>query len=784
MTKNRKTFLIAFSLVLITSIFLFKDYLLLNKVYLFADIGSDTIQGEYPTIFHTSSELKNGNLPFWSFKEGIGQGVFPESLNNIFNYIFFFFKLKNIANITIYVEVLKVFFAFYFFFLFLRELNFSSFSQISGSFFYAFSGYLISTSTWWHEFTTLCVYFAFFLLASEKLLKGKNLSLFIIAIFLITSLNPFNLFVLGLFFTIYFFFKFLTFESKQKIDKFFKTIFLMAILMVLGIGLSAVFSLTILEIIFKSERTGSSSLISSLFHQPIFKFNDPIQSLTIVSSFFGNNLLGNALHFRGWLNYFEAPAFYVGILNLILFPQTFTFLDKRKKKIYFFILFFFLLPLIFPYFRYAIWGFTGDYYRIFSLLVAFVTLFLSLKTLTFLETKKLNLKVHLFVSVFLFLLLIFPLFTKYGVLINREVLKNTIFFLLLYSSLIPFFKRKTIKFLLLSLFVFEIFILSGPTVNQREAIKKKDFENAYYNDGTKEIVKYIKSHDKSFFRIVKDYDSNATRYTGANDAKVQDYFGVSSYYTFHPKTYIDFLKEFGGLREHDFFHFKVLKNIAPYIVLQSFVGVKYAILKTSNIRESFVRSGFFVEIGKTRDEKFSILRNRLSLPFSFPYKKYIFKRDVKNLSLVDKQWVLFDAFFINENDKELQKLFPKTNKIFSINKIYKTAKNLRENALKIEEFSQNRIKGSITNAERCMLFFSILYDKGWKVKVDGKEEKLRKINVGFSGVILEKGSHTVELTYMPAYFFTGVIISLVSLLLIFLFFLIYKKKGISKFFYE
>ena len=84
-----------------------------------------------------------------------------------------------------------------------------------------------------------------------------------------------------------------------------------------------------------------------------------------------------------------------------------------------------------------------------------------------------------------------------------------------------------------------------------------------------------------------------------------------------------------------------------------------------------------------------------------------------------------------------------------------------------------------------MLFFSIPFDKGWSAKVDGKPENLLLINIGFTGLLLDKGVHTIELSFLPPYFYEGLYISIISgfifiFILIIKFFVSKKRKGPSK----
>jgi uncharacterized membrane protein YfhO len=61
------------------------------------------------------------------------------------------------------------------------------------------------------------------------------------------------------------------------------------------------------------------------------------------------------------------------------------------------------------------------------------------------------------------------------------------------------------------------------------------------------------------------------------------------------------------------------------------------------------------------------------------------------------------------------------------------------------------------------LFFSIPYDQGWTAIVDGQKIRPLRVNIGFMGIILDAGDHSVELQYEVPYYYKGLIISIFSL---------------------
>ena len=104
---------------------------------------------------------------------------------------------------------------------------------------------------------------------------------------------------------------------------------------------------------------------------------------------------------------------------------------------------------------------------------------------------------------------------------------------------------------------------------------------------------------------------------------------------------------------------------------------------------------------------------------------------------------------------------------------------LQQERFKITDFHEDHIYGNISLEKDGMVFFGIPYDKGWRVRVNGKSVEPKRINMGFMGIKLKKGFYRIELKYVPPYFYAGILVSIISL--IFTCFFYYKKPLITAF---
>ncbi|MGB5219142.1 MAG: YfhO family protein, partial [Smithella sp.] len=491
--------------------------------------------------------------------------------------------------------------------------------------------------------------------------------------------------------------------------------------------------------------------------------------LTALMRFFSCDILGTGNYFKGWRNYLEAPLFYCGLISLVLFPHFLNLSDKRKKIIYFAFILVFVLPVIFPFFRYAFWLFTGNYYRIFPLFVALAILLIALKSIDHINSaSKTNIKITLATLLFLVFLLYYPY--DNAKIIDHHIRNIVVLFIITYSVLIYIMQFKRIKnyvkIILLFIIAIELICFSGITVNKRPVMSHKETTmKVGYNDYTVNALHFIKSADKSFFRISKDYSSGTAMHKSINDAAAQDFYGTPSYHSFNQINYVNFLKEMNIMELTKEQQTRWNRGLVGWPLLHSFASVKYALTKDQS--SNLLHFGYY-PIASFGDVQ--ILQNKFALPLGFTYERYISLKDFQNLSQDQKILVLYKAAVIDdlvdENIKKLTKLDIKEIPAdFSLKDYAQDIELIKKDSLVISRHGQNTIKGQINSAKDKILFFSIPFDKGWKIKVDGEIANTMMVNIGFIGVPIKKGFHQIELSFTPLYYYTAAYLSLISFFL-------------------
>lgn len=791
-TLGDKSKYLALGLLCLMVIAVYGSFLLGNEVLLFKDIGSDTINIFYPNLYAISEYIETEGLPGWSFRQGMGQNILPFSIGDPFNWILFLFYDKDsLATGIVWVEAIKVVTAGMLFYAYLRTVKFSYYSATIGTILYAFSGFMIIGSGW-YIFTTEGLYTVLVLLAFERLLLNQKWVLFPISIMLIAVAQPVNVFVIALLLGVYSICRMLdVYDLNWK--KTGITLLQMVGLGALGIGLSGTMLLPQLDQMLNSPRIlGDASFFDTLGNKSMFSLVDAKQGITIIGRMFANDFLGTANKFTGWSNYLEAPMLYAGLAAFLLAPQAFALMPKKQGRIYGVFFTIVLLPLVFPFFRYGIWVFAGDYYRLYSLFVIMGMLFTTVYALHLIHKEKKVNYIVLGVSLLLSLGLLFYPFGNAAaqqITVDAATQSYAMFFLVVYTVLIASWGIKGFSAItkpaFLALVALELISFSQPTLSGRDVITKTELkEKKYYNDYTRDAVAYIESIDKTpFYRTEKTYFSGGAIHSSINDAKIQGYYGTKSYHSFNQLNYVRFLDGVGLVDAGIESQTRWTPGLAPRQLLNMMASNKYILAKGDPNMQVGHGYAAIQTVGDV-----TVFQNQNFIPFGFTYAKVLGRSTFDQLSNIKKDITLLNAIVIE--DEELAQFGAlaayDTTTIpvnYTLDMLAADAKTRGQTNLKISHFSQQNIKGEIETAKEQALFFSMPFDQGWSVTIDGQPSKLSMVNIGFTALLVPAGKHTIELSYTVPYLYKGLLLSLISALIfgiLFWWFNIKSKKPLAE----
>lgn len=750
-------------------IVVFYDFITFQKLYLFKDIGSDTINGRYPRLVLISDYLREHGLPKWSFSQGMGQNILPFALGNPFDIALYAIGSDNLVYGIAYIELLKIFLAGTFFFLYLRILGLSPYACVVGGLLYAMSGFMI-VGGGWYKFSTEGVYFALMLYSFERVLIHRSWWLFPLVVALIGADVPFNVYLFGIFLFIYSAFRYLDAGAGRARD-YFVFIAKLAALGALGIGISAFFVVSALLEMLQSPRVaGDATFMDRLSQVPTFALAVQEHYITALMRLFSSDMLGTGSQFSGWQNYLEAPMFYCGLVTLLLAPQVFVKASSKMKLLYAALVTVFVIPVILPFFRFAIWLFSGDYYRTYSVFIAVVLLFMALRALSAMDRHS-TFSVPLLLGTAAFLLgtLVFPFYADAG-RIDMTLMGIVLALIVIYCALIYALARaprKTmVKVVLLAVLCMELGYLASVNVNERPALAVAEFNDKIgYNDYTVDAISYIEDKERGFYRVEKNYTSGLAMHSSMNDSKVQGYRGTMSYHSFNQLNYIKFLDAVGVIDSSIESQTRWAPGLRRRPVLMTLASVKYYLTK-GDVSPFMERT--YDKIAQFGDV--AVLKNRYYLPLGFTYNRYITESRFGRLTPLQKDIALLNAVVV-EDDMEGQLSeyealdLKELTRAYNLRSYRSDVMALQRETLHIETYSPNHIKGSIDLRGHRVLFFSIPYDRGWSAYIDGAEVALRRVNVGFSGLSLAPGHHEVRLEYQPRCLNASAVFSGAALLL-------------------
>lgn len=760
LSEKRLSLLVLSVLALIAGYVLF-DFLVFKKVYLFPDTGGDSYLQFYPWLVMVSDYLYNQGLPTWSFNIGLGQNIFPADLNNPFRLVLILLGRDHLHLAIGYVELIKFILSGWFFFRVARLAGLQPLAAAMGAVLFANSGYLILGSSW-HGHSAVVVFGIFYFFAFEKLFVEKAWVYFPLAVFLILSRSPFYLYFLSALLAVYVIVRF--HATKDTDWKFGSLCLVLGVCGGLGVLLSAWFTLSDVHRILASPRlSGGVGLFDNLSTANMFQFASNRELLTVFYRTLSTDLMGTGNHFTGWYNYLEAPNFYAGTISLLLLPQIMV-LKPENRPVFLLLVGVIAIVLLFPFFRYALYLFSGNYYKggLSFAMVFCLTFASAIAYSEILKGKPVHIPGLVLSAALLLALLFFP-FASVGVdgvdgIATRIRFLIAAFITVYVALLIAGRWLPAAKYFLLPVIIIEAALFSSITVDDRSPVTLSKFNSIDgYMDGTATAVKRIEHTDTSLFRVEKLY---STIPGGLNEGQVQDYFSTSSYHQFNHPAYIRFFTYMSHLG------YPVTEVNTRWVgpvtnrpFLQSLLGVKYVLSEVPRNEEFF---SYLTAQDKVEGEPF-VYFNDLWLPLAFVYDRHINAENFFRLPPECQDQALLVAYI---SETAVAEYSEPISECPSIGVRQNSIQQKRENALVISEFSDAHLRGNVTLDKAGVLFFSIPYDTGWRLQVNGQPHELAMVNFGFLAAELQPGKHYVELHYEPPSFQRGIVLSLLSLLIV------------------
>lgn len=784
MKEKNKTILfglLAFFIPLVLySLSFYIQGLFTNKMFL----NSDGLSQFYPTYKYLY-DVMHGTATFpYTFSKGIGGSMYAaffyglSSPTNIFIYFF-----KDIELFMIISTLLKISLAGLTSFIFFKKKDNSNIISLVLSLCYSLSTYVIvyNVNIMWLDAVWLL---PLVLLGVEKIINNKKYLLYTITLLYSLISNYYTGYMIVLFSIIYFIYtSYINYNENNYFKNNYKKI-INFLIITFFIGCSITFIL--LPTFLESKYFTRINLNKHIININVFDI--------ITGEYFGMGNLSNPLNFQSLLIYCGSA---ITLLTIGYFTDKKIPLKERKASLI--VVCIFLLPIIIIPLSYIWHIFT--YPVFFNFRYGFITiLFILLLASKELNKKSLNLKIiKFFIIIFIIISLSLAINTikvpEYYIYLNYKNITITIVFMIIYYYIL----KKKIYNLLLIILVIDL------------------ISNMQYIFSNKYVDRINQKSNQNTYKIINNYIDKKYRFERTDDMTLNgsllyNYMGTSVFLSSTNSNSIESIKKIKG-KSNDTNYYRYTPN--NYII-DSILGIKYNLYNYNNKEYNLIK-----QIEENNNKKY-LLENKYALNLGYEVNNNVYETsdNYKNVEYINNLLNIFDNKNDNylielsyekignnkyniKNEKKYHFIYIKS-KSYPINidkkylfisnyysilytenkninielnkeddkfQVYaldmtKVKKLLKQiNQVKIIENKGNNLKATIKTEKNSTIMFTIPYENNWTIIVDGKKVKYKKALYGFLAFNVDKGEHTIIMTYKVKGLNISIVISIISFII-------------------
>ena len=743
-----RAWLILLGLQALVALAVFSSFFSGQAYFAYLDIGSDSYGQVVPSLIYMARMIADGQWFDWAFELGLGSptAVMGSDLFMLLNALG---GVDNVLPWRIWVYLLKIALGGAAFLMLVRCVVTRWEAAVISALAYSFCGYVVINGQWDGE-STAFVFFPLVLWAIFRAVVQGKFTAFPVALALAL--------LSGVFFVsmgVFLMFTGLAFIacSPQPRAMFGVWLFRMLPLAVIGYLLAAPQLLpTLLQVLDSSRVGGGDTLFQTIFQQG-FGVNDGSLILAEIGGLFHKDIFGIGNAYQGYWNYLEGPGFFIGVALLLLTPQLLAG-GARERRVFWLTIGSVAAYFVFPVFRYAAMGFAVPYFRVSTLWVSLALLLLAARAVDQVLQRGVNARMLVVgLGVYGLLLGVVVLGSLPGAVSLTHVSK--IVSLAVLSSLVVWLAQRyllparALPLALLGLVAIESVLIARPSYVQDRRLVTASIHSQIYNDGTREALQAIQRNDSGWFRIEKTYITLSLA-----EAMSQNYMGVKAY-SFNSRGLVDFYIGMGLIpaasEGQSVNYTNWLPNAGSRYALNSLLGVKYIIAK-----EPLQLPGFMLV---SQSPGRAIYLNQLALPLGIVQPRQVTQATLSRLSSLPaveanslRDIALINAVVVPEPIAGQGALLTYEDvlrfKTASLDDGYvKPARDLQATGLQIEMFSNNHILGMVRPLKAGMLVFSIPFNQGWSLTVDGQATPLQRANFGMLAAPVQAGNHKVVLVF-------------------------------------
>ena len=624
-----------------------------NAVYMYSDIGSDSLSSSYPIITMLARLYQERQFSFYTLSSGLGSdtsATFLQYINPLKFLLLNFGKESFPAAVLIFVFLQHVFtavFAYGFF----RSLLKAKRPAVFAALIWGYTSYIV---VWGQNYSfgvcillfTASMFFLQLLLNRPSRLYFMLLS-FTLALFIFS--NYYFFYMTGVF-TIFYVIIF-TLSVKGKENRFLrmiKSLFRLALSAAVSMVMACAAILPIVMNFLGSARTGDTT---SFDLKTLLTPYSVKAYFTFLGRFFSASIMGSGSEFTGYLNFYETALLFTS--SLFFFALLFVLFRKKSAVQTVFII---LLTAGMLYCPAAGKLLT---FNIFSQRYSFMICFAEVIAIGFLLKDILSLDMKTVPAFYISVLgapiatagLLYLLYMRrasLGYTVNKFAFLASVasiavwtFWLILAGLMKNKRPAAVIGVLLLCA---ELLVTNQAAIYDRAYLTKTDYETDYFNDGTQTAVEKIKKADTGLYRI-----STGTEYDYANEGLVDDFNATSTYSNTNPQSIVSLSRAFGNYQLSSNFFMAGCEQYYLYTMLSG----KYLVCDLPDYESDSLEPPCFKETDRT--ETNVTFENVNALPFGYIYRNEMDGADFVTMNTYEKMRALTKSYVLTEEIDETKK---------------------------------------------------------------------------------------------------------------------------------
>lgn len=789
----------------------------LTKIYPFGSksILTMDMSGQYVNyLAYFRNIFYDGANIFYDFSMNLGSncyGLFAYYLSSPLNIIICFFKQEHITEAILLLNIIKVGLCATTMTIFLcKTTKLNKLSIIILSIMYSLMSYNIvySQNIMWLDGV---IYLPLVILGIENIIKKQKYGTYITSLFLVIVSNFYVGYMIGIFSVIYAIVRIINKTEKNNVREIYKENKRTIIVYIKGTIIALLLSMIILLPVIINLLNSKAEIETSNFS--IDTYYTPLDAISkIIIGSFNNDQLA-----------FGTPNIYCGTLCLLMAILYFVNpkIENKEKILYLFliigmILCFTIVPLnlIFHMLQSPVWFPFRN-----SFIFSFMLILLASKNME----KIRGIKFITLLKGQVLLVFISALLNKlnYAYITTTNTIITIIFVLITGIAYYYSEKQKKIyKIGLIILIMIEMILNGYQMTKQIGYVERESFVISYQK--IQDTIEQYKSKENEFYRI----ENKVAR--SMNDPMLYHYNGFTHYSSTSGKDNKNFLTNFGIRHNlipenssNTTLSMSSLLGVKYYIadskqisgqnlewynkveenenitILENKYALNLGFLVSDKVKGVEIESGsplknqneLFLKMSDSQEKIFEEIevRNFEQIENKNNEEMYL-EYTIENASSTTSVKIYFDNILqkitseTNENSNNVIYV-PKTIKNVKIEvneqdkekfkiKLYrfleenfeKTYEIIKQNQLDVQENKSNYIKGTINAEKDGVLLTSIIDDKGWTVKVDGKKVEKQIVAENLLAIDLTKGEHTIEFSYIPTGFITGLVLFIMGII--------------------